>query len=65
MLEPTLFSEPEASWPCVKGKEVNCSPQAAIWGPEAISEGCAYIWKYRLFRTMPHRPNTYCFHMGN
>lgn len=39
--EPTMFSEPEASWPCVKENEVNCSIQAAFWVPEAISEGCS------------------------
>lgn len=40
-IEPTLFSEPEASWPRVKEKEVNCRSLAAIWVPEAISEGCS------------------------
>lgn len=34
-----LLSEPEASWPRVKEKEVNCSDRAAIWLPEAISKG--------------------------
>lgn len=40
-LQPTLLSEPEASWPCIKERGVNCSTQAAIWVPEAISEACS------------------------
>lgn len=40
-LQPMLLSEPEASWPCIKEKRVNCCIQAAIWVPEAISEACS------------------------